>query len=204
MEAVSRTFQPDVGETAVPDAAGRPGEEARWRAIFAALADDRIAALDELYDLAAAELYRLALWRTGTVEDAEDVVHDAFVKVARHGARLAAVRRPRQWLLTVAHRCALDVVRRRARRPAEALSTVPFLVAPTDDPDRAADARTVSRLLGRLPAAQREVMLLHHFAGWTFAEIGRITGVPTFTAASRYRLAVARLRRWLETDHDAP
>ncbi|MGD8439488.1 MAG: sigma-70 family RNA polymerase sigma factor [Holophagae bacterium] len=181
--------------------AGRARED-RWRSIFAALADGRVAALDELYDLSAGDVYRLALWRTGSAEDAEDVVHDVFIRVAEQGPRLTAVRHPRRWLLTVARRCAIDVARRTRRRRAEPVDDVPYLEAPSADPDRAADARRVSRLVGELPSKQREVVLLRHFAECTFAEIGSITGVPTFTTASRYRLAIRRLRRLLEGYHE--
>lgn len=176
----------------------------RWRSIFAALADGRLAALDELYDLAAADVYRLALWRTGSREDAEDVVQDVFVRVAEQGSRLASVRHPRRWLLTVTHRRAVDLCRGRSRRRADSLDDVPYLEAMSGDPDRVIDARAVSQLIGTLPAKQREVLMLRHFAECSFAEIGRITGAPTFTAASRYRLAVARLRHRLETTHEPP
>lgn len=176
--------------------------EDRWRSIFADLAYGRLAALDELYDLAADDVYRLALWRTGSAEDAEDVVQDVFVRVAEHGHRLAAVRRPSMWLLTVAHRRAIDLGRRNRRRQADTLGEIPYLVAPTPDPDREIEARSLSRLIARLPAKQRDVILLRHFADCTFADIGRITGVPTFTAASRHRLAIAKLRRLLEDSHD--
>jgi len=53
------------------------------------------------------------------------------------------------------------------------------------------------RALGALPVAQREVIVLHLAQGFTFREIGRIASVPTFTAASRYRLGLERLRRTL-------
>ena len=174
----------------------------RWSELFEALADGRVRALDELYDLAASEVYRLALWRTGSIEDAEDVVQDVFVKIAETGKDLVDVRSPRRWLLTVTHRCAIDSVRRRKRRETESIADVPYLAAVCDDPDRAADARTASGLIGRLPVKQREVVLLRHFADCSFADIGRITGVPTFTAASRHRLAVVRLRRLLEVDDE--
>jgi len=178
--------------------------EDRWRAIFAELASGRLAALDELYDLASSDVYRLALWRTGSREDAEDVVQDIFIRVAEQGFRLASVRHPRRWLLTVTHRRAVDLCRGRSRRLADPLDDVPYLEAMSGDPDRVIDAHTVSRLIGTLPAKQREVLMLRHFADCSFAEIGRITGAPIFTAASRYRLAVARLRHRLETTHEPP
>lgn len=203
MEAMTRPTgplwldEPSTDETQVEDA-----ETDRWTTIFAAIAGGRLPAFDELYDLAATDIYRLALWRTGSPEDAEDVVQDVFVRVAEQGDRLTRVRHPRRWLLTVARRRAIDLVRRRRRRRTEPIEDAPFLEAPSDDPDRGIEAGALSRLIARLSDKQREVLLLRHFADCTFADIGRITGVPTFTAASRHRLAISRLRRLLEVEHD--
>lgn len=194
--------RPDKPVWITEDSARSETAETHWRSVFAALADGRVAALDELYDLAAADVYRLALWRTGSREDAEDVVQDVFVRVAEQAHRLASIRIPRRWLLTVAHRRAVDVVRRRERRRADPVDDVPYLEATGGDPDAAVDAGRVSRIVHRLPAKQREVVLLRHFAGCTFSEIGDVTGVPTFTAASRHRLAMAKLRRELEARDD--
>ena len=202
MEAMTRPAGPAWLDSATESEGSERTDEDRWLEVFAALAHARLAALDELYDLAATDVYRLALWRTGSAEDAEDVVQEVFVRVAERCRQLASVRRPRAWLLTVAHRLAIDCCRRRNRREEDPVDSVPFLTAPGDDPERAADARTVSRLVGRLPAKQREVVLLRHFLGCTFREIARVTGVSLFTAASRHRLAVARLRRELEVDRD--
>ena len=59
------------------------------------------------------------------------------------------------------------------------------------------DARRVSDLLARLAPKLREAVFLRHFAELTFAAAARVMGVPTFTAASRYRLALRRLRDWM-------
>ncbi len=175
-------------------------EDAEWRGLFEELAAGRPSALEELYDAAAAKLYDLALWRTGSPEDAADVVQDVFVRIAGLGDRLLEVRKPRAWLLTLAHRAAVDLARRRKRRRAEPMESCPFLAADGSDPDRDLDARRASRLLADLPAPQRAAIYLRHFASCTFAEIGRIVGVPKFTAASRYRNGIARLRRLMESE----
>ena len=166
-----------------------------WRELFAEVADGRIQALERLYDLASHRLYGLALWRTRSPEDAGDVVQEVFVRVAEQRHRLVRVRDPRSWLLTVAFRLSVDVIRRRRRRPTEPLDAHGLLVAPEFEPERALDAGRASRLLASLPGAQRDAVYLRHFTDCTFAEIGSITGVPTFTAASRYRSGLRRLRR---------
>jgi RNA polymerase sigma-70 factor (ECF subfamily) len=174
------------------------GTGGEWRTIFDALAAGRVSALDALYNLAAQQVYGLAVWRTGSREDAADVVQDVFVRVAEQGAKLAKIRNPKSWLLTVTHRAALDVIRRRRRRPSDSLEEHPLLVAVDDDSERALDATRASALLAGMPSKHRDVVYLKHFADCTFAEIGAIVGVPKFTAASRYRAGIAKLRRLLE------
>ena len=169
-----------------------------WRRVFAALADGDERALETLYRATAGRVFGLALWRTGSVEDACDVVQEVFVRVAGQARRLGRVADPRGWLLGLSHHVAVDTVRRRRRQREAPLDEAPFLAAPEHDPTRAVDARRVTRLLGHLAPAQREAVYLKHYADCTFAEIGTIAGVPTFTAASRYRLGIDKLRRLLE------
>jgi RNA polymerase sigma-70 factor (ECF subfamily) len=174
-----------------------------WRGLFVDLAAGRVGALEELYDAASPKLYGLALWLTGSEEDAADVVQDVFVRVAEQGARLGKVRNPRAWIMTVTHRAAIDLVRRRNRRQTEPLENCAYLTAAADDGERTLEATQVSALLAGLPDTHRVVIYLKHFAGCTFAEIGDIVGVPKFTAASRYRNGIQKLRRFLEGDHEA-
>ena len=183
----------------VGDAPARRAERS-WQDLFQDLVDGRLAALAELYDAAAPQLYGLALWRTGSEEDAADVVQDVFVRVVEQGRRLAKVRSPKAWLLTVTHRAAIDVTRRRRRREAEPIEEFPYLTAADGNSERMLDAAQVSVLLAGLPETHRDVIYLKHFAGCTFTEIGEIVGVPKFTAASRYRNGVSKLRQLMEVE----
>ncbi len=117
------------------------------------------------------------------------------MRLASRRGELSAVGAPHVWLLAVTHNAAVDVARRRARRRAEPLDSAAHVAAPGSGPEGAALASRTSRALDRLPPPQREAVLLHHVAGCSFREIGAITGVPAFTAASRCRLALARLRQ---------
>ena len=166
-----------------------------WIELFAQLADGRVQALERLYAIASRRLYGLAMWHTGSPEDAGDVVQEVFVRVAEQGRRLEQVNDPRAWLLTVAFRLSVDVVRRRRRRPTEPIGAHALLVDTQSETERAIDADRVSRLLASFPEAQRATIYVRRFTGCTCGAIGSITGVPTFTAASRYRLGLRRLRR---------
>lgn len=183
-------------------AIGPAAPEGAWgealREPFEALARGDAAALERVWEVASRHLYGLALWRTGSPEDAGDVVQEVFVRLAGRRGELARVSAPHVWLLSVAHNAAVDVVRRRARARTEPLEGIDLVDASAGDPGRRVDAERVSRHLARLPVAQREAVALRHVAGCSFREIGRITGVPTFTAASRCRLGLKRLRQLME------
>ena len=196
MSAMSLELGP-IAETAA-GAAAAADDTAALGTLLAEIATGSEPALARLYRELAGPVFALALWRTGCREDAADVVQETFLRVARERARLHRVRRPRVWVLTIAHRLAVDTTRRRRRLVADPDADLAMLEAPTAEPGRALDASRASALLAALPPNQREAVLLHLFAGLTFAAIGDVTGVPTFTAASRYRLAIGRLRKALE------
>lgn len=155
------------------------------------LAGGDLDALEALYDREAGALFALALWLTGSRDDAADAVQEVFVKLAAGGGRLARVRRPRAYLLAMARSAALDRLRSgRREEPAEDL----LLEAPARDAAGSLDARAASRHLRELPLPQREAVYLRYFAELSFAEIGRVAGVSLFTAASRCRLGLQKLR----------
>lgn len=175
---------------------GKPAGGRSWDEIFLDLAGGSAEALEEIYDAAARPLFGLALWRTGSTEDARDVVQELFIRLAEQRAGLRKVKNPRSWLFAVAHRIAVDTTRR--RRKAEPLESCHYLEAAPGDAGRTLDAERAGSLVAGLPPSQREAVYLRHFADCTFAEIGQVTGVPTFTAASRYRLGIAKLRKLME------
>ena len=170
--------------------------ERSWDKLFLDLAGGKAGALDEIYDAAAGKIFGLALSRTGSREDACDVVQEVFVRLVEQGDRLRRVKNPRAWILAVAHRVAVDATRR--RRKSEPLESCQFLESTPGDAGRELDAGRACTPLAELPPAQREAVYLRHFADCTFAEVGRVTGVPTFTAASRYRLGISKLRELME------
>jgi RNA polymerase sigma-70 factor (ECF subfamily) len=169
--------------------------------LLAAFAAGRPDALAALYDRTAPELYALALWSTGSAADAADAVQEVFVRLAARPLPSRRLRDPRAYLLAMVRRAAIDLHRRRKGGRTGPLSTAALdelvVADPAADAAAAVDAGRVTRLLARLSPPQREAVYLRHFAGLGFAAIGRVTGAPTFTAASRYRLGMARLRRLL-------
>lgn len=156
----------------------------------ARLAAGEADALARLYDQFAPALHRTACGLLGSTSDAEDLVHDVFVAVARGRARLPAVADLRAYLFAALRRAA---ARRNRRCPLGPLPNDP--IDPRAPPERD-DA--LERALARLPAEQRAVIALKIDGELTFAELAAVLAISPNTAASRYRYASAKLRAELE------
>lgn len=154
--------------------------------------------LTDLYDAHGARLYRYALVLLASRRDAEDAVQNVFVRLAGQNGQLARLREPLAYLVRSVRNEAISCLRRRRRiseqEPAEDLVTA---AEPAVDDDR---RRRLQEGLKRLPSEQREAIALHAFEGLTFGEIGEFLGESPHTIASRYRLGVARLARWLRDE----
>ena len=167
-------------------------------------------ALGELYDMHASMALAVALRVVGDREEAEDLVHDAFVAVWRKIDRFDADRGSlRAWLMTVVRNRAIDRVR--ARRPkmdledADERSLLRTGPNPTwEEALQRTSATDVRSAMAALPDDQRRAVELAYFQGYTYREVAEATGVPPGTANGRLRLALAKLRDSLGGSAGAP
>jgi len=170
---------------------------------------DRVA-LGEVYDRHASAALAVALRIVADREQAEDLVHDAFVATWQKIDRFDPARGSlRSWIVTIVRNRAID--RLRGNRPSIEIGEADERSLLKSGPNPTWDG-AVARLgaaqlraaLAELPDAQREAIELAYFAGRTYREIATLTGVPLGTATGRLRLALARLRELLRQSDAAP
>ena len=153
-------------------------------------------ALADLYDAHAGSLFRHGFALTRSRPDAEDLVQAVFLKLATTGAPLLAVRKPANYLHQILRAAWIDLRRRPAAHFEE--QGDPDVDCPGPNCGEVTEAAIdVTTAVDRLPDVQREIVNLHLVEGFSFREVGRVTGVSMFTAASRYRVALERLREML-------
>ncbi|HME87870.1 MAG TPA: sigma-70 family RNA polymerase sigma factor [Chthoniobacterales bacterium] len=125
--------------------------------------------------------------------DAEDIVQEAFVRFWRKQHDI----RNRGLLYATVRSIALDFLRRdsrRARREMAAVSDVDQAIPPAFEIDDDSQ-RALVAAIELLPSEQREVLTLKIWNELTFAEIASALGISQNTAASRYRYALAALKK---------
>jgi RNA polymerase sigma-70 factor (ECF subfamily) len=158
------------------------------------LADDTV-----LFEKHRSRLFGLAYRMLGTPADAEDVLHDAWLRL--HAQELAALDDPEAWLVTVTTRLALDRLRRaKAEREHYTGPWLPEPMVPdAEHPDATlerSESLTLSflLLLERLSPEERAAFLLHEVFDYSHAEAAAILDIAEDACRQRVHRAKARLR----------
>ena len=152
-----------------------------------------------LFEQHRPRLFGLAYRMLGTPADAEDVLHDAWLRL--HGQDLSALEDPEAWLVTVTTRLALDRLRRaKAEREHYTGPWLPEpLVPEAEHPDASlerGESLTLSflLLLERLSPEERAAFLLHEVFDYSHAEAAAILDITEDACRQRVHRAKSRLK----------
>ena len=169
-----------------------------------------VTALETAYRLHAARLLRLARGLLADPVEAEDAVHEIFLKVFERAHQFDGMARFSTWLHRLAVNHCLNRLERERRRRTDALpeaeDRTPVDVAPTplESAHRSESRERLERLLARLSDEHRAVFALREIEGLTYGEIAAELGVPVGTVMSRLARARARLLELLGRTTGSP
>jgi RNA polymerase sigma-70 factor (ECF subfamily) len=153
-------------------------------------------AFADLYQKYRARLHQYALSLIRSRMEAEDVVHDVFVGLAKQAGGGRMPRELSAYLyVSVRNRC-VDRMRRKPELPLDDVD-LDLIVAPPGDEERIELRRLLNRALLALPAEQAEVVVLRTWHDLEFATIAGMQGTSVNTALSRYQYGLSKLRKEL-------
>jgi len=139
---------------------------------------------------------------------AEDLMQDAFIKAVHtmKGGRYNEEGKFSSWICRIAHNLAIDFFRKEKRSPmitledgSNVFNTLSFSEDSAESLQIKEDTHARLReLIQALPQAQREVLMMRHYADMSFQEIAEATGVSINTALGRMRYALINLRKKMQ------
>ncbi|MBI3751951.1 MAG: sigma-70 family RNA polymerase sigma factor [Chloroflexi bacterium] len=166
-------------------------------------------AIDQAYRDHAPDVYRVAFGVLRDPDDALDATHDAFARAWERWEQYDSQRPLQAWLHGIVVHVALDQLRRRrVRRLAVPIigghAVAEVGIARTVDP--ATDVvrrRVIDEALDSLRPQARAVLVLRHYYGYDYAQIGAYLGLNSGTVGSILSRAHAELRTRLQPDDRA-
>ncbi|MCP3936257.1 MAG: sigma-70 family RNA polymerase sigma factor [Actinomycetia bacterium] len=153
-------------------------------------------------------IYTVAYRLTGNRAEAEDLVQDVLVRVQR-GLRTFRPGSMQGWLSRITTNAFLDEVRRKKRRPTDALPDEnPERVLPTSDAaddvlEQSTFSGEVQVALAQLSDDFRAALVLSDVVGLSYAEIAEALDTPIGTIRSRIHRARSQMRDVLDQDRSA-
>jgi RNA polymerase sigma-70 factor (ECF subfamily) len=162
--------------------------QATWKGVADVVAVE--GSFEDFFEDEQERLLRLLWMVTGSLQEAEDIVQDAFLRVWERWPKVSAMDSPTGYL----HHAAMNIFRNRFRRARLALRTAIGSDPPVDAFASAEDRISVSSALRSLTGKQRAALVLTDLLGYPADEAGQMLGVRGSTVRSLSSTARAALR----------
>lgn len=155
------------------------------------------AALEDAIRRYATDLRRYARVLVGRAGEADELVQECFVRAIARARLWRRIRDPRAYLFAIMHNAYVDRLagHRRERRFVELQMTVGAGAVCGETQTAAVELKDLERALQRLPAEQREAVLLVGLEGMSYQQAAEALGVPIGTVMSRLSRGREALRR---------
>ncbi len=145
---------------------------------------DTKADFEILYNKYADVLYRLALVNVNNPSDAEDIVHDVFIKWFEHHPVFNGDAHEEGWLVKVTVNSCRDFNRKKARRSHDSIDEIHHIKSEDKEPS------FVIESLAQVPERYRSVLVLHYLEDYSVAQISKAFGLSQ--SAVKMRLSRGR------------
>lgn len=156
-----------------------------------------------LYEKYAGKMYYVCLRYLGDADDAQDVMHDAFVKVFASIARFRGEAALETWISRIMANTSINSIRKQARRGikkdiddlklADQSDTTGMIETPNS-----LSAQEVLKMITELPVGYRTVLSMYALDGYTHQEIAKALGISEGTSKSQLAKARKMLKQRIE------
>jgi RNA polymerase sigma-70 factor (ECF subfamily) len=165
-------------------------------------------AADQAYREHATDVYRVAYGILRDPDEALDATHDAFARAWERWDQYDSQRPLRAWLHGIVVHLALDQLRRRRVRrlalPALGATSITPVGAAPDPADDVVRRAAVDDALEGLRPQVRATLVLRHYYGYDYGQIGSMLGMSSGTVGSTLTRAHAAIRERLEALDPSP
>lgn len=201
MKTPSTSQQPDG--PGPQDGPGDPeGPDQDLAELLARVARGDHAAFEALYEQLAGPVYGVARKVLRDPAQSEEVAQEVMLDVWRSASRFDAARGSAvAWVMTIAHRRAVDRVRAEDASVARERKLAPGPASGEDVAqlvEMALDRQRVRRCMGSLTTLQAEAVTLAYYGGYTYSEVAGLLGVALGTVKTRIRDGLIRMRDCME------
>ena len=148
-------------------------------------------AFEKIYEATRSAVYSFSLSILKNRHDAEDIMHDTYIRIYQGAASYQASGKPLAWILTIVKHLSFNRIR--DRRPEDNIED--YELSPGNSETDAVENRIIiDSLISTLSDSERQIVTLHAAGGLKHREIADILDMPLSTVLSKYNRAIRKLR----------
>lgn len=176
------------------------GQDLSIESLLRDVADGDRTAFAEMYDRISSRVMGLVTRLLRDRAQSEEVTQEVFLEIWQQAAKFDANKGSGMaWVLTMAHRRAIDRIRASQKSHERDLKIgIRDMERDFDGVSESVEIRIenerVKRSMSRLTALQREAVILAYYGGYSHSEMAGILGIPLGTVKTRLRDGMIRLR----------
>jgi RNA polymerase sigma-70 factor (ECF subfamily) len=159
----------------------------------------KILAQRQLYELFAREMMGVCYRYTKSIEDAEDVLQEGFMKVFANLGQFEGKGPLGAWIRRIMVNTSINYLKKHVHYRMDMVFTEPAMHPVTQEtPDVWLDSKELCALIRQLPTGYQAVFNLHAVEGYSHVEIGQMLGISENTSRSQYMRARNLLCSWIQ------
>lgn len=152
-------------------------------------------AFRDLYQQTCDAVFGFALSILRNVHDAENVMHDTYLRIHRSAAAYQPMGKPMAWILTIVRNLCYTMLKN--GDVCEEISEYDNLLQISEQ-EQTVDRMVLQRALEVLPFEDRQIVVLHALTGMKHREIAELLDLPLGTVLSKYKRSLAKMRKEIE------
>lgn len=158
-----------------------------------------MSAMGKLYELIKTDVFAYALSKCSSLQDAEDITHDTFVKIYKYSTRYKPMGKPLAWIFTIEH----NLIRRQYNLNSRMIALDEEIGTKSSNNDfssQIVDNQFLREIMRILTKEEQEIITLHVVSGLKHREIAKLINKPLSTVLSKYNRAIKKLQSIVKED----
>ena len=147
-------------------------------------------AFRELYQQTQSAVYGFALSILRNRQDAEDVMHDTYIRAYQGAVSYTPRGKPMAWIMTIVKNLCYN--RLKSGKVCEDIDQYEH-IATVDGSENALNRIALEKALQMLSFEERQIVILHALTGMKHREIAEMLDMPTGTVLSKYNRAIRKV-----------
>ena len=149
-------------------------------------------ALEQLYRATSSAVYAYLLSVLKNSHDAEDALHDTYLKIWTGAAGYRSQGKPMAWIFTIGKNLCLKQLNIQSK---EASAPEDWMLPATDSGSMTQEDKwVIEQCMEQLPDDARQIVVLHAVAGLKHREIAKLLDIPLSTVLSKYHRSIHKLK----------